>query len=57
VTWSARAQQDLALWLVGQGRTADAAPHLEHARAVYAAIGATGWLRGLEALAPSVRAS
>ena len=45
---SARAEEDLARWLIGQGRTQDAKPHLEHARSVYEAMGATGWLRTLD---------
>ena len=48
VGWSARAEEDLARWLAGQGRAVDAAPHLEHARATYAQIGATGWLTRLD---------
>ncbi|HEY5186834.1 MAG TPA: hypothetical protein VIM19_18480, partial [Actinomycetes bacterium] len=46
--WSARAEEDLARWLLGQGRPRDAEPHLRNARAVYEAIGATGWLRRLD---------
>jgi class 3 adenylate cyclase/tetratricopeptide (TPR) repeat protein len=53
VGWSARAEEDLARWLVGQDRAGDAAPHLEHARATYAQIGALGWLQRLDAFASS----
>ncbi|MBK9739495.1 MAG: AAA family ATPase [Actinobacteria bacterium] len=45
----ARAQQELAGWLVNQGRPDEAAPMEAQARATYAEIGATGWLAGLEA--------
>ena len=48
VAESARAEEDLARWLIGQGRTQEAQPHIEHARAVYQDIGATGWLRTLD---------
>ena len=51
--WSARAEEDLARWLASQGRAFDAAPHLEHARATYAQIGATGWLRRLDSFISS----
>ncbi|HEX7195922.1 MAG TPA: hypothetical protein VF364_03705, partial [Candidatus Limnocylindria bacterium] len=40
----ARAQEELARWLVDQGRLDDAAPLLVAARTTYAEIGATGWL-------------
>ena len=49
VGWSARAEEDLARWLVDQGRAGDAQPHFEHARAAYEQIGAVGWLRTLDA--------
>jgi len=54
VGWSARAEQDLAGWLVGQGRWADAQPHLDHVRAVYAKIGASRWLSRLDTLVSSI---
>jgi hypothetical protein len=53
VGWSARAEEDLARWLLGHGRSADAQPHVDHVRAAYAAIGATGWLSRLESLIPT----
>jgi len=45
---SARAEEDLARWLIGQDRAHEAQPHIEHARSVYEAMGATGWLRTLD---------
>ena len=45
---SARAEEELARWLIGQGRTQEAQPHIEHARAVYQDMGAVGWLHALD---------
>ncbi len=46
----ALAQEELARWLVGQGRALDAAPLLEAARATYADLGATAWLERIDLL-------
>ncbi len=45
----ARAQEELARWLVEQDRAADAAPLVVSARETYAEIGADGWLAQLDA--------
>jgi hypothetical protein len=45
---SARAEEELVRWLIGQGRAQEARPHIEHARGVYEQMGATGWLRTLD---------
>jgi hypothetical protein len=45
----ARAQEDLARWLVDQRRTADAERFVALARATYEQIGALGWLARLDA--------
>jgi class 3 adenylate cyclase/tetratricopeptide (TPR) repeat protein len=44
----ARAQEELARWLVGQGRAGEADPLLAAARASYSEIGAPGWLAQLD---------
>ena len=44
-----QAQEDLARWLVEQGRTADAERFVALARATYELIGAHGWLARLNA--------
>jgi class 3 adenylate cyclase len=49
----AQAQEDLARWLVGQGRSADAQPLVGAARTTYRDIGAEGWLARLDAWATS----
>ncbi len=46
---AARAKQDLAGWLISQGRPDEAGPWLEQARATYAQIGALGWLARMDA--------
>ena len=56
VGWAARAEEDLAHWLVGQGRGDDARPRFENARATYKDIGATGWLARLDASVGSLTA-
>ncbi|MHB1165989.1 MAG: ATP-binding protein [Candidatus Nanopelagicales bacterium] len=48
VWYRARAQEELARWLVGQGRSSEAAPLIGAARATYEEIGAAGWLARLE---------
>ena len=53
VGWSALAEEDLARWLESQGRALEASVAREHAREVYAGIGATGWLARLDAAAAS----
>ena len=53
VGWAARAEADLAVWLIEQGRREEATPHLERVREVYQRIGAKGWQAGFEA---SIRA-
>ena len=45
----ARAQEELARWLVEQDRAEDAAPLVVSARETYAEIGAEGWLARLDA--------
>jgi tetratricopeptide (TPR) repeat protein len=45
----ARAQEELARWLVEQDRAVDAAPLVVAARETYAEIGAGGWLSRLDA--------
>ena len=45
----ARAQEELARWLVEQNRADDAAPLVVAARETYAEIGADGWLARLDA--------
>ena len=44
----ARTRADLASWLAGQGRDAEAAPLLDQARATFEQIGATAWLAATE---------
>lgn len=54
--YRARAEAELGTWLVDQGRTEEAAPLLEAARARFAELGATTWLQQLESrlvMAPS----
>jgi hypothetical protein len=41
---AARAEEELARWLISQGRAAEAEPMLEDVRATYEQIGALGWL-------------
>ena len=48
VGYRARAQDELARWLLQQQRPVDAAPLLEAARTTYTEIGATGWLARLD---------
>jgi class 3 adenylate cyclase/predicted ATPase len=61
VGFAAQAQEELARWLVDQVRPGDARPLVEAARAVYTAIGAHGWLGGLDGWAgaepPAIRAA
>jgi class 3 adenylate cyclase len=45
---AARAREELARWLVGQQRAAEAAPLVAAARSVYEEIGAAGWLATLD---------
>jgi class 3 adenylate cyclase/tetratricopeptide (TPR) repeat protein len=53
----ARAQEDLASWLVAQGRAIEAESVADQARATYVEIGAHGWLATLDAWrSTSVRA-
>jgi len=56
LTWSSRAEEDLAAWLLTTGRVAEAQPHLKHVRACYVSMGATGWLGRLDWLASSIPA-
>ena len=44
----AQAQEDLARWLVAEGRADEAEPLVAAARSTYAAIGARGWLTRLD---------
>ena len=44
----ARAQEELARWLIGQDRALDAEPLLAAARATYNEVGAAGWLQKLD---------
>jgi class 3 adenylate cyclase len=46
----ARAEAELGRWLVGQGRADEAEQLLERARETFTEIGATGWLRQLDAV-------
>ena len=46
---AARAEEELARWLIGQGRSDEAEPLLAHARATYEQIGALGWLAQMDA--------
>ena len=41
---AARAEEELARWLISQGRADEAEPLLAHVRATYEQIGALGWL-------------
>ena len=45
----ARAQEDLGSWLLAQGRTVEAQPVLDAARAAYRQLGAMAWLERLDA--------
>jgi tetratricopeptide (TPR) repeat protein len=46
---AARAEVELARWLIAQDRAAEAVPLLGHARATYDQIGALGWLAQMDA--------
>jgi class 3 adenylate cyclase/tetratricopeptide (TPR) repeat protein len=46
---AARAKEELARWLVSQGRAAEAEPLFTSARATYQQIGAQGWLSRMNA--------
>ena len=46
--YRARAQEELARWLVEQGRSDEAESFFEDARTTYTDIGATGWLTRLD---------
>jgi class 3 adenylate cyclase/tetratricopeptide (TPR) repeat protein len=46
---AARAKEELARWLMSQGRSGEAEPLLGEARATYAQIGALGWLARMDA--------
>jgi class 3 adenylate cyclase len=48
----ARAQATLGRWLVGQGRRAEAEPHLAAARQTFVELGANAWLRDLDGTPP-----
>jgi hypothetical protein len=48
----ARAQAALGRWLIGQGRAADAEPHLHAARQTFAELRADAWLRELDGAPP-----
>jgi hypothetical protein len=41
--WRAHAQEDFGTWLLGQGRTDEAATQLAAARATYEQVGASAW--------------
>lgn len=45
---AARAEEELARWLVSQGRADEAEPLLAHVRATYEQIGARGWVAQLD---------
>jgi class 3 adenylate cyclase len=45
---AARAEEELARWLVSQGRADEAEPLLSHVRATYEQIGSRGWLAQLD---------
>jgi hypothetical protein len=46
--FQAQAEEELGRWLIAQGRTEEAAPFLDAARAAFAEIGASGWLAKLD---------
>ena len=46
--FQAQAEEELGRWLIAQGRTEEAAPLLDAARAAFAEIGASGWLAKLD---------
>jgi hypothetical protein len=50
-----RAEEDLARWLVGQGRTAEAHPLVDKVRQTYSEIGADGWRARLGTWSGDVR--
>jgi tetratricopeptide (TPR) repeat protein len=45
---AARAEEELARWLISQGRAGEAEPLLTHVRATYKQIGALGWLAQMD---------
>ena len=53
----ARTQAVLGRWLITRGRPGDAAQHLAAARATYADLGASGWLRELDSVSGAAAAS
>jgi hypothetical protein len=50
VGYRAQTQEELARWLVDQGRPDEAKPLFDAARETYIAIGAVGWLARLDAV-------
>lgn len=45
---AARAEEELARWLISQDRAAEAEPLLVHVHATYEQIGAPGWLARMD---------
>ena len=45
---AARAEEELARWLISQDRADEAEPLLAHVRATYEEIGALGWLAQMD---------
>jgi hypothetical protein len=50
---AARAEEELARWLISQDRAAEAEPLLAHVRATYEQIGAFGWLAQVDSKVPT----
>jgi hypothetical protein len=50
-----RAEEELARWLISQGRAGEAEPLLTHVRATYQQIGALGWLAQMDNALASTR--
>ncbi len=51
--WLAPVLHDYGAWLASTGRPDEAAPLLEEARALFEHMGATTWIRRLDAIAPT----